>query len=112
MALECRMLKISIIAISVALAFLALRGLASSQPYLICDDPLPGETVDYYTVSGAAWLTEQYPAPMRIDLSGTPIGSHTITAQACNVWGCSGDSAPFTFTKSIPSAPSGQDIVP
>jgi hypothetical protein len=39
------------------------------------------------------------------DLAGLAPGTHSVKVQACNVWGCSADSAPYQFIKVIPGVP-------
>lgn len=39
------------------------------------------------------------------DLSGISVGAHTLIGRACNLWGCSSDSNPYSFTRSASGKP-------
>jgi len=100
-----------------SILFVLWLRLADAQPYLVCDPPTTGGPVEYYTLSGLPWLTGQYlpqlDGSMRVDMSATPEGTeYTVRATACNVWGCSIESDPFTFTRSALLAPSIPGLVP
>ena len=47
---------------------------------------------------------------LKYDLASVPNGTYTLTVAACNMWGFS-STAPFSFSKQIPSAPAGLRIV-
>ena len=86
-----------------------------AAPFLVSDPNPASEEVTVFKLSfdgGAAIDSVPVSNAVRHDLAGITSGSHTVTAQACNLWGCSVVSAPFAFTKTIPSVPGGMRIVP
>lgn len=103
------------------LAFgLSLYSVAQAAPLLVCD-PAPandqvtevqvirngvaGSWVAYttQTISGVVYCVLQ-------DLAPLANGNYTVTAKFRNAWGESPSSSPFTFTKQLPSSPSGMAI--
>lgn len=86
-----------------------------AAPFLVSDPNPASEEVTVFKLSfdgGAAIDTAPVSNAVRYDLAGITSGSHTVTGQACNLWGCSEVSAPFAFTKTLPSAVGGMRIVP
>ncbi len=86
-----------------------------TAPFLVCDPPLPGDVVTNYKLffdSGAAIDHVPVAGVIRYDLAGISAGNHIVKAQACNEWGCSADSLPFTFIKKIPGAPATLKLAP
>jgi hypothetical protein len=39
-------------------------------------------------------------------VSGMAAGTHSVTVEACNQWGCSAPSSAYTFTIAVPAIPS------
>ena len=96
-----------------AVVFLATPLYAA--PFLVSDPNPASEEVTVFKLSfdgGAAIDSVPVSNAVRHDLAGITSGSHTVTAQACNLWGCSVVSSPFVFNKIIPSAVGGMRIVP
>ena len=69
-------------------------------------DPNPAsEEVTVFKLSfdgGAAIDSVPVSNAVRHDLAGITSGSHTVTAQACNLWGCSVVSSPFCIQQDYP----------
>lgn len=104
-------------AIATALFFVLILALpVLAAPWLVSDPTPPGDEVTKFRLSfdGGPYVDSAPDASkaVRYDLAGISEGSHTVVAQACNVWGCSADSAPFVFTKKIPGAPGLLRIAP
>lgn len=102
-------------------AFVALsilvgwQGIVVAAPFLVSDPNPASEEITVFKLSfdgGAAIDSVPVSNAVRHDLAGITSGSHTVTAQACNLWGCSAASSPFVFNKIIPSAVGGMRIVP
>lgn len=95
---------LTIIAVGI-IAVLAI-GDAYAAPYLVCD---PQDGVERYELyfDGAVTPTAAQPVDkaIRYDLANIAPGTHTVIAKACNAWGCSAASAPFTFSKIILGQP-------
>ena len=97
----------------VILAVLAMAGVASASPWLVCD---PQAGVTTYQLTGPAWVPTTVPAQangaIKMDVQSAPTGITSITVKACNtdtVWGtqCSA-SVPFSFTRpGVPLSPAG-----
>lgn len=76
-----------------------------AAPFLVCDAPPAGETVDsYQIIEGANTITTL--APLHYDLTSVTSGVHNVTVKACNIWGCS-VATPFSYTKGVPGGVSG-----
>lgn len=79
----------------------------------LINDPVDGSTVDYYEVeldgdivkSDAQRDGDQ--ARVHHELTGIPMGNHTVRIRSVNQWGASGFSDPFVFDAALPSVPSG-----
>lgn len=76
------------------------------SPFLVCDPQAGVETYELY-FDGAVTPAVSQPVnnAIRYDLASIPAGTHTVIAKACNTWGCSESSTPFTFTKVVLGAP-------
>ena len=83
------------------------------MPYLVCDDT--DEDVNKYEVD-IDGIATQTPAingeipgskHMYFNITSVSIGSHIAKARAGNLWGWSGWTPDYHFTKSLPSVPSG-----
>ncbi len=88
------------------IAILLFATSAWSAPFLVCD---PQAGVVGYEITGLATpvnFVAQPDGSLKYDLSGIASGTYNLTVAACNVWGCS-STAPFVFTKQVPSAPAG-----
>jgi hypothetical protein len=97
------------------LIFVCLVGLASAEPFLLCD---PQAGVTHYKITGPAWvanlspvysngtatgITAQADGSIRTNVSEALVGTNNITVAACNddpLWGeaCS-DYVPFAFER-------------
>lgn len=89
-----------------AFGLLVAWGSAQAAPFLVCN---PQEGVVGYEITGIETpgaIAAQTDGSLKYDLAAVPSGSYTLTVAACNVWGCS-STAPFVFTKQVPSAPAG-----
>jgi len=100
--------------IIILLILLPLVGFAS--PFLVCNSyptaVVQPDTFEVYIDSNPAVISIAVTNPdnskqLKHDLAGTGLmdGSHTVKLKACNVWGCSDYSLPFTFTKSVANPP-------
>ena len=90
----------------IVIAVLLFATSASAAPFLVCD---PQAGVVGYEITGLAApvsFVAQPDGSLKYDLSGIASGTYNLTVAACNVWGCS-STAPFAFTKVIPTAPVG-----
>ncbi len=88
------------------IAVLLFATSASAAPFLVCD---PQAGVVGYEITGLATpvnFVAQPDGSLKYDLSGIASGTYNLTVAACNVWGCS-STAPFVFTKVLPTAPVG-----
>lgn len=60
------------------------------------------------TITGDTFFAGPYTpladGSVKVDLAGISTGSHTITANVCNLWGCL-SSDPFVFNKQLPVKP-------
>jgi hypothetical protein len=100
------------------IAVLIMCGTAAASPFLVCDpyDAAVGVDTFVITIDGGTAYTS--PAQVMtdgktrlyLDLGSVTSGSHSMTIKARNVWGDSA-TAPFEFTKSVPSAPVGIGLV-
>jgi len=103
-----------VLAFCFALALFPAAALAA--PWLVSDPTPPGDEVTKFRLSfdSGAYVDSAPDAngAVRYDLAGIVEGSHTVVGQACNVWGCSADSSPFSFTKRLPGAPGLLRIAP
>lgn len=92
------------------LAVIFLATPAFGAPFLVTD---PQSGVVGYEITGLAApvsFVAQPDGSLKYDLSAVPNGTYTLTVAACNMWGCS-STAPFSFSKQVPSAPAGLRIV-
>lgn len=92
----------------VVLALLLPTALSAS-PFLVVDPPAVGTPAPtYYLVTGIGQDAVHQAVPLHVDLASLAgSGSKTVRAQACNLWGCSVASDPFTFTPAAPAVPLG-----
>ena len=91
-------------------AFMLLASTSFAAPFLVCD---PQSGVVGYEITGLGEPVSYIAQPdgsLKYDLSSVNSGTYTLTVAACNMWGCS-STAPFSFSKQIPSAPAGLRIV-
>ena len=94
----------------IVIAVLLFATSASAAPFLVCD---PQAGVAGYEITGLGEpvsFVAQADGSLKYDLASVPNGTYTLTVAACNVWGCS-STAPFGFSKQVPSAPAGLRIV-
>lgn len=82
---------------------------ANAAPFLVTD---PQSGVVGYEITGLGepvTFVAQPDGSLKYDLAPVQNGTYTLTVAACNVWGCS-STAPFSFSKQVPSAPAGLRI--
>jgi hypothetical protein len=84
----------------------------SAAPFLVCD---PQAGVDEYIVemNGVELpgvVSAEADGSIRYDLSGIVDGEHSVRLMAVNIWGPSGYSDPFVFTKALPGRPVGTNL--
>jgi hypothetical protein len=86
-------------------------GVVFASPFIHC---APQTGVIGYVITGDAYFPDQIAAQAdgsaKIDVATIPVGVHSLQVSACCLWGCS-DKAPLSFTKFIPNAPVGLEIV-
>ena len=90
------------------LCLLLIPSLVWAAPFLICDPaPIVDAVTRYVVILDATAPVDSVPVlnALRFDLAGVSAGPHSVKVKACNVWGCSADTAPFMFTKSSPGTP-------
>ena len=82
------------------------------MPYLTCDPTV--EDIMAYVIDLDGQVTESPPniigdgsKRLWMDVTGVSLGEHTVIAYAKNKWETSPPSEPFTFSKNLPSTPSG-----
>ena len=83
---------------------------ANAAPFLVTD---PQSGVVGYEITGLGepvTFVAQADGSLKYDLASVNNGTYTLTVAACNMWGCS-STAPFSFSKQVPSAPAGLRIV-
>ena len=101
------MFKKSMLTAAVLTAFALLVAFkAYAAPFLVCD---PQAGVVGYEITGLGepvTFVAQADGSLKYDLASVNNGTYTLTVAACNMWGCS-STAPFVFTKVIPTAPVG-----
>ena len=86
-----------------------LGGTAFAAPFLVTD---PQSGVVGYEITGLGepvTFVAQPDGSLKYDLASVNSGTYTLTVAACNMWGCS-STAPFSFSKQVPSAPAGLRI--
>ena len=105
------MFKKAMLTAAVLTAFALLVAFkAYAAPFLVCD---PQAGVVGYEITGLGepvTFVAQPDGSLKYDLASLPNGSYSGSVAACNMWGCS-STAPFGFSKQIPSAPAGLRIV-
>ena len=92
------------------MAFMLLASTSFAAPFLVCD---PQAGVVGYEITGLGepvTFVAQADGSLKYDLASVNSGTYTLTVAACNMWGCS-STAPFGFSKQVPSAPAGLRIV-
>jgi hypothetical protein len=92
------------------IAFMLLSSAAFAAPFIVCD---PQSGVVGYEITGLGepvMFVAQPDGSLKYDLASVNSDTYTLTVAACNVWGCS-STAPFGFSKQVPSAPAGLRIV-
>ena len=83
---------------------------ANAAPFLVTD---PQSGVVGYEITGLGepvTFVAQPDGSLKYDLASVNSGTYALTVAACNMWGCS-STAPFSFSKQVPSAPAGLRIV-
>lgn len=87
-------------------------GSVFAAPFVVAD--VQGSDIDRYLVSlnggtytEVAATTVSGGKQFRYDIAPLSNGTYILKAKACNIYTCSVDSAPFTFSKTVPSAPTG-----
>ena len=89
--------------------FLLMTGLASANPFLVCDPPPPDQQVENYEIFQDGVLVASPPAQpdgsLKYDIVGITPGQYTFTAKAVNAWGVSGLSNPY-----VSPAPAGNPL--
>ena len=99
-------LRAILVAMIVGFTVLGVLKCAHASPFLVCDPPAEGGTVEWYEIEGSHLPAEtKHPTPLHVDMAGTPAADYTVRARACNVWGCSEWSDSLDFTR--PAAWSG-----
>lgn len=91
-----------------ALFLVLVPTVAFAGPYVVCDAYLPADEIINFKVSldGGVYVNSvPVSNGLKYDLSAVTVGVHTIKAQACNIWGCSVDSLPFSFTRPVSLLP-------
>jgi hypothetical protein len=84
-----------------------------ASPFLVCDPYTAADQVTNFQVTiDTAAPVDSAPVTnaLKYDLANVSSGSHTAKVKACNIWGCSADSAPFTFVKQLPGVPQNVTI--
>jgi len=82
-------------------AMMLMAGGAAAEPFLVCDMPLPEEEIASYKIYmdgeqiGTSPALTEGAYGFKYDLQGIPVGAHSFTAIATNVWGVSELSDPF-----------------
>ena len=103
--------KVILTALILAAFTLLIVAKSNAAPFLVCD---PQSGVVGYEITGlnpeTVTFVAQPDGSLKFDLSSVNSGTYTLTVAACNMWGCS-STAPFSFSKQIPSAPAGLRIV-
>jgi len=102
--------KVILTALILAAFTLLIVAKSNAAPFLVCD---PQSGVVGYEITGLATpvsFVAQPDGSLKYDLASVNSGTYTLTVAACNMWGCS-STAPFGFSKQVPSAPAGFRIV-
>ena len=102
--------KVILTALILAAFTLLIVFKANAAPFLVTD---PQSGVVGYEITGLAApvsFVAQPDGSLKYDLASVNSGTYTLTVAACNMWGCS-STAPFGFSKQVPSAPAGLRIV-
>jgi hypothetical protein len=92
------------------IAFMLVASVSFASPFIVCD---PQAGVVGYEITGLGepvTFVAQPDGSLKYDLASVNSDTYTLTVAACNVWGCS-STAPFGFSKQVPSAPAGLRIV-
>jgi hypothetical protein len=87
--------------------YLAALPVDSKPTYFLIflDGAITGTNSPAVTEAGGNVIMKWY-------IDSIPTGTHTLLAQACNDWGCSPNSEPWTFTKgTAPTKPTGLKLV-
>jgi len=73
-------------------------------PFLVCDPNSDTDTYEVYKdgVLLAANIPAQSDGSLKYDLVSVSPGQYTWTAKACNIWGCSDQSNPYTSPQATP----------
>jgi PhoPQ-activated pathogenicity-related protein len=108
------------ILLALILVLFASTAMAQAAPRLVCSPAIATDNVtqSQVTVNGTAGVWVTYTTAtidgtvycVLQDLASLANGNYTVTAKFKNQWGESASSIPFTFTKGLPSAPSGMAI--
>ena len=92
------------------IAIVLVASTAYAAPFIVCD---PQSGVVGYEITGLGepvTFVAQPDGSLKYDLASVNSDTYTLTVAACNMWGCS-STAPFGFSKQVPSAPAGLRIV-
>jgi hypothetical protein len=92
------------------IAFMLVASVSFASPFIVCD---PQAGVVGYEITGLGepvTFVAQPDGSLKYDLASVNSDTYTLIVAACNVWGCS-STAPFGFSKQVPSAPAGLRIV-
>ena len=94
------------------LSCLLFVGFASASPFVVAD--AQGTDVERYSLSiNGGTYSDVTPTTVsggkqfRYDTASLANGTYIMRVKACNAYGCSADSSPFSFSKTIPSTPTG-----
>jgi len=86
------------------------------MPYLTCAPIV--EDIISYLIDLDGQVTESPPniigdgsKRLWMDLTNVSTGEHIVIVRAKNLWGTSEPSEPFTFSKNLPSTPSGLGLL-
>ena len=102
--------KVILTALILAAFTLLIVAKSNAAPFLVTD---PQSGVVGYEITGLGepvTFVAQADGSLKYDLTSVNSGTYTLTVAACNMWGCS-STAPFGFSKQVPSAPAGLRIV-
>jgi len=93
--------------LSLYFVILLVPSFSFAAPFLVCD---PQSGVTNYKLTGPSWVltsvSAQPDGSIKMDVSGSTVGSNSLTIAACKsnpIWGemCS-STVPFTFTRPGP----------
>lgn len=101
--------------IATLLLVLGLATISSAAPFATCAAYKSPQIIPTFCEIGldggtlatcpVALTTDGTGTVCKCDLAGTTPAAHSLVMYACNVWGCSPGSVPFSFTSGIPATP-------